>query len=152
METLGILHTKKIGKPKPTAIAALWQFDGGTPHIMTDVEITAPATGDRVRVSALWDTGASICAISKEVAYEIGLKPTGKTECEVAGGKSIEAETAKISFTLPDGTTTEAETSIIEMPSRAYDLIVGMNVILQGDFLIRKTQGGFEFLFKIATH
>lgn len=149
METLGILHTGKSKKPRVNSIAALWTFDESAPHIITNVQIQRRGSTERVEASALWDTGASICAISKELAYEIGLKPTGKMQCEVAGGRTLDVETANVDFFLPDGTTAETEVSIIEMPNRPYNFIVGMSVILQGDFLIKKTQDGFDFLFKI---
>lgn len=149
METLGILHTSKVVKPRVKSIAAMWNFDGDCPHVMTEARIQKKGSHDMVTVSALWDTGASTCAISKELAYEMGLKPTGKTKCEVAGGGTIEPDTARIDFFLPDGTTAEVEVSIIEMPNRAYNFIVGMSLILQGDFIIHKTQGGFDFTFKI---
>ena len=149
MERLGILHTGKIEKPRVHSIAALWTFDKNAPHIITNAHIQTQGSTERVEVSALWDTGASICAVSKEAAYEIGLKPTGKTQCEVAGGKTLDVETACIDFFLPDGTTVKTEASIIDMPNSAYNFIVGMSVILQGDFLIKKTQTGFDFLFKI---
>lgn len=35
METLGILHTGKVGKPRVKSIAAMWNFDGDRPHVMT---------------------------------------------------------------------------------------------------------------------
>lgn len=86
METLGILHTGKAGKPRVKSIAAMWNFDGDCPHVMTEARIQKKGSHDMVTVSALWDTGASTCAISKELAHEIGLKPTGSTQCDVAGG------------------------------------------------------------------
>ena len=149
MERLGILHTGKIEKPRVHSIAALWTFDKNAPHIITNAHIQKQGSAERVEVSALWDTGASICALSKEAAYEISLKPTGKTQCEVAGGKTLDVETVYIDFFLPDGTTVKTEASIIDMPNSAYNFIVGMSVILHGDFLIKKTQDGFDFLFKI---
>ena len=65
-----------------------------------------------------------------------------------AGG-ILAVETAQVLFALPDGTATEIEAAIIEMPERPYNFIVGMSIILQGDFIIHKTQDGFDFTFKI---
>ena len=149
METLGILHTGKAGKPRVKSIAAMWNFDGDCPHVMTEARIQKKGSHDMVTVSALWDTGASTCAISKELAHEIGLKPTGSTQCDVAGGGILAVETAQVLFALPDGTAAETEAAIIEMPERPYNFIVGMSIILQGDFIIHKTQDGFDFTFKI---
>jgi len=109
MERLGILHAGKIEKPCMHSIAALWTFDKNAPHIITNAHIQKQGSAERVEVSALWDTGASICALSKEAAYEIGLRPTGKTQCEVAGGKTLDVETAYIDFFLPDGTTVKTD-------------------------------------------
>ena len=75
---LGILHTGKIEKPRIHSIAALWSFDGDAPHIITNAHIQKQGSTERTEVSALWDTGASICALSKELAYEIGLRTDGK--------------------------------------------------------------------------
>lgn len=66
METLGILHTGKAGKPRVKSIAAMWNFDGDCPHVMTEARIQKKGSHDMVTVSALWDTGASTCAISTE--------------------------------------------------------------------------------------
>lgn len=152
METLGILMDKKEKTVAPRSIAALWSFDKGCRHLLTEVQLQTPGKGERLVVDALWDTGASSCAVSKELAYKMGLKPKGRIETGLADGSIIEAETADLLFYLPDGTSTKAEVSILDMADKKYDFIVGMDVILQGNFEIIKTSEGFDFYFKINKH
>ncbi|MCY7409415.1 MAG: retroviral-like aspartic protease family protein [Chitinophagales bacterium] len=68
---------------------------------MTEAQILVPATSHGLSIIAIWDTGASGTAISKNVVDTLGLLPTGIKEVHTANGKVIQ-NTYFISIGLPN--------------------------------------------------
>jgi len=99
--------------------------------------------------TALWDTGATGVAITQNVIDKCDLKPTGMTKVYAAERAYI-SETFLINIMLPQGvgipnvTATKAE-------AFGFDVLIGMNIITHGDFVI--TNKGFKttFSFRIPS-
>lgn len=94
---------------------------------------------------AVWDTGATISAISKKVVCKCGLTPMEETlRTRYADGRIAEGPKYLVSLRLPSG----ASISSIEVGSRVgdeVDVLIGMDVIARGDFLVL---GGGEAWFR----
>jgi predicted aspartyl protease len=96
--------------------------------------------------AAIWDTGATGTVIPEKVVFECGLKPIGMTKaCGVDG--EYNTEVYLINVTLPNG--------LCFSPVRAtkgkllHDFIlIGMDIITQGDFAVTNYQGKTCFTFR----
>lgn len=96
--------------------------------------------------NAVWDTGATDTVISPAIVQELGLKPNGKSSISAYGG-SVEVNTYLIDLCFQNGTKIEN----LEVLSGAYcdyDVIIGMDVITQGDFCISTKKGVTTFSFR----
>lgn len=100
----------------------------------------------------LWDTGASNTVISKRVADELGLPIVGQTTVHHAGGDHI-CPTHEIFIGLPNGVGIVGilVTGNDKMNTDAFDVILGMDVINQGDFSITNVDGKTCLSFRIPS-
>lgn len=83
--------------------------------------------------SAMWDTGASVTLISERVASELGLVVTGTTIISGYDGKKKRANTYRIDLKFTDDLHV-CFVEAVETPSPFFDLLIGMDVISQGNF------------------
>lgn len=83
--------------------------------------------------SAMWDTGASVTLISERVASELGLVITGTTIISGYDGKKRKANTYRIDLQFTDDLHV-CFVEAVETPSPFFDLLIGMDVISQGNF------------------
>ena len=101
-------------------------------------------------VNAIWDTGATASAISKRVARECNLQPTGRTITHTAGG-AIECNKYLIGIVLPNQMLIQnvevTECNLYEN----LDMLIGMNVILMGDFSVTNVDRKTTFSFRIPS-
>ena len=95
---------------------------------------------------SIWDTGATNSAISKNVIEKLGLRPTGNAQVFHANGDSI-VDTYTISIFLPNNVVFPT-LKVTEGIFTDFDVLIGMDVILKGDFVItnpdRKTKLSFQ--------
>lgn len=100
---------------------------------------------------AAWDTGANICALSPRVISGCDLTPE-EEEIQVshadAKGKKVSAY--HISLKLPNGIEFHNILAGKKM-SEDVDVLIGMNVIGQGDFLVMGNAGRAEALFRYSS-
>ena len=99
----------------------------------------------------LWDTGATSSVITRKVIEELNLKPTGRAKVSNTSGCRIES-TYKINILLPN----QVCVSFLDVSEGILveeDVLIGMDVICQGDFAISNSNGKTKFTFQIpATH
>jgi predicted aspartyl protease len=119
-------------------------------RLITPVLLTAFSTKDtnpkKISINGLWDTGASDTVITKRVAQSLNLFPIDTTT--VSGVNSIgEAEIAFADIELPNGFSLLRKRVIIcEMPP-PIDMLIGMDIILLGDFSICNANNKTLFSF-----
>jgi hypothetical protein len=129
-------------------------FDQITHAVITDVLVRRATLGGVVYdtppvdipVRALWDTGAGMSVISADLAGKLALASSGGAMLTGIGG-SIRSVLYDISVTLP---------SKVIFPvvcaewggHRLYDMLIGMDIISQGKFLIDNDTGKTVFTFK----
>lgn len=99
----------------------------------------------------MWDTGSDCCQITHSVIKQLRLIPTGNTydiSTVIGGGKSYEY---RLTLTIPNLPSFE-ELSVIEMRDNTdYDMIIGMDVIDRGTFILKNDgKGGVaEFSYSV---
>jgi predicted aspartyl protease len=105
-----------------------------------------------IDVKALWDTGATNCAITKDLVNKLGLAPFTKTTVHHADGKT-EKDVYKVNIVLPNGVgfmllnVTECQST-----AGAFDIIIGMEVITRGDFAITNVGGKTMVSFRTPSN
>jgi len=99
---------------------------------------------------AIWDTGATGTVITKKVADELGLKPTGVVTSKHAGGSS-QVNTYLVNIYLPQGIRIIGVKVIDAVLSGNTEMLIGMDIICLGDFSITNLQGETCFSFRIPS-
>lgn len=99
--------------------------------------------------TALWDTGASKTVITKNIVDSLGLKPIGKVKAFHANGDSI-VNVYAINLLLPNNVGFSF-LNVTEGKMNGFDVLIGMDVINQGDFSITNFKGKTTFSFRIPS-
>lgn len=96
--------------------------------------------------SMVWDTGATNTLISSQVVEALGLTPVEKSLVEGVGG-IIESAVYNISIYLADNIVFK-NVKVLCSDIGDYDLVVGMDIIAQGDFVISNNNRQVCFSFR----
>jgi len=128
------------------------------PVLLSPVGVSDPVTTryagkkmvlDKLEHKALWDTGATACAISSGLVSKLGLLPTGSANVDTGGGRFIQ-NTYVIDVWLPNGVIVpdiRATGSKIE----GADLLIGMDIISKGDFAVTNYDKKTVFSFRMPS-
>jgi len=98
--------------------------------------------------SAQWDTGATITLISHRVVAELGLKHIRYTSISGIDNKPTKARTYIVNLKFPN----EVEARYVEVaeaPLLFVDLLIGMDIIAEGDFHYSIANGISSFTFEL---
>ena len=122
-----------------TNIAITQAFNPTLPQIVPPTQI---------KTTALWDTGATSCIITRQSAVDLKLKPTGKNTVNHGGGTS-EHLTYLVNLLLPNNLMMVG-VPVIEMENIQdnFGAIIGMDIISAGDFSITNLDGKTCFSFR----
>jgi predicted aspartyl protease len=111
------------------------------------IGISSKKPGQKITVRALWDTGAECSVISPEVSQALGLIPIGATR--IAGvNNTSPAGKVKITLVLPNRIRIPNLTVLVCTLIPGADMLIGMDIMMRGDFLI--SNGGGETLFSFV--
>lgn len=94
--------------------------------------------------TAIWDTGATGSVISSRLATQLGLIPTSMTLVHHASGTSTQP-VYKVNIALPNYTGFAYVNVSQGEFSEEFDVLIGMDIITQGDFSI--TNVGYNTMF-----
>ena len=122
--------------------------------IITPISIVNPFTGKKVQTQGIWDTGATGSVITESLARELGLIEIQKTFVQgVHGRKEVPVYRANIALNK-DLSIQSLVTECSELSGDgSVGVLIGMNVIGNGDFAISNFQGRTTFTFQIpSTH
>ena len=122
----------------PCAISAAWDPSEDKP---------VPALA---RYQCLWDTGATISAITKRVATELGLPTEARIPIHHAGGTSNDVSQHFVNLQLPNNVVMVGR-PVAQLPLTNCDVIVGMDIISRGDFAISNLDGRTTFTFRMPS-
>lgn len=125
---------------------------GGLLRVLrTAINIFIPNTGSSCSVYAIWDTGATSCAISKSVVQRLGLMPTGMTDVHTANGIA-QQRIYTIDIALPNGVRIGGITATeIDGLASNCDALIGMDVITIGDLSITNHNGVTCMSFRVPS-
>ena len=99
--------------------------------------------------AGLWDTGATGTVISKRVIDTLNLRPISKCKVFHAGGESI-VNVYAINLHLPNHVAFQF-IKVTEGNLNGFDVLIGMDVMSQGDFSLSNFQGKTTFSFRIPS-
>ena len=96
---------------------------------------------------AVWDTGATSSVITPHVVSECGLKPTGRARVNGVFGTE-ETDTYLVSVNLPNNYLVSSISVPLGRLGLGVDVLIGMDIISQGDFAITSRYGRTKFSFR----
>jgi hypothetical protein len=119
---------------------------GYAKKIRSRATIVAPDGKSKV-VNAMWDTGASFSLITESVALELQLEETSVMRVRhVAGVVAASAFTASVQL---QGGMSLDEHRLVSMPNiHSFDMIIGMDIIVLGNFSLLCKNGNTLFCFQ----
>jgi predicted aspartyl protease len=133
------------------------EYNGLSRILKTEVHISSPFSGDSRPINlndcgahqytAIWDTGATSSVITQKVADECGLKPIGMTRAFTANGLKY-CSVYLVSIFLPNKVIAPAVRVTEGILSDNEDVLIGMDIISQGDFAITNLNGKTIFSFR----
>lgn len=125
-------------------------YQGVVNVITTPVEVKNPVTKDSMSTHAIWDTGATNSVVTHAVAQKLGLAAMGKsTVLGVHGPKDVNVYFVNLTLNNKDISLDIPVTECDELSAdNSIGMLVGMDIISQGDFTItnlnRKTTMSFR--------
>ena len=133
--------------------ALTYHFNGIKNEIVTEVKAKNSANIQMMESKGLWDTGAQNSAITKKAAKLLGLVPVGKTNIRgVHGIKEVNVFLIDIILNNPNITISCPVTECDELSNDgSVDLLLGMNVISKGDFVISNFEGRTSMTFRVPS-
>jgi len=103
-----------------------------------------------ITVTALWDTGASCSLIRPEVAERLGLTAFSMTRMSTPSGKDIPTNVYAINLYLPNNVGFR-DVRVLEGIPGDCDILIGMDVIGEGDFAVSNYNGKTTFSFRVPS-
>ena len=120
-------------------------------YVYAATNLTRGDSVKRVKIMrSLWDTGASVSLIPARVAKVLGLTSIGKSGVSGYNEGIDVKDTFLIHLGLPTG---DIVTNIMamEFESDEYDVVIGMDVICNGDLAITNKDDKTTFSFRIPS-
>lgn len=109
------------------------------------------ANGKSIPVKAQWDTGATGTCISKELVSRLHLLPIGKVKVHTPSGMGT---LNKYMVNLVLNNEVVFENWLVmdsEIGTQRIDVLIGMDIISEGDFAISNFKGKTQFSFRIPS-
>jgi len=117
--------------------------------IRTDVAVAT--SSNLIKVTALWDTGATSTCISKDVVTDLNLKPTGKMDITTPSGTAV-VNTYLVDIVLPNAVTVkDVPVCDSEIGLQGLGVLIGMDIITSGDLAISNLNGQTVFSFRMPS-
>jgi len=99
---------------------------------------------------AIWDTGATGSVITSKVVQDLSLKATGVQQVQTSKGHYT-ANTYDINIILPNGVGF-AQLEVIDGDIGGdCDVLIGMDIISQGDFAVTNKDGKTVFSYRVPS-
>lgn len=122
-------------------------------------EVYDPATGLPEPVKrqyvAIWDTGATNTVVTRKVAQELNLRPSGRVSVQAVGaGDQVhehETDTYLLNIHLPNNVVIFG-IRVSEGTIGGADVLLGMDIIAHGDFAITNYNGQTWWTFRVPSN
>ena len=126
-------------------------FKGNSLLLQLKTVVEIMSAGGRAKVEALWDTGATETCISERVAQALSLIPVGRKQIKTPSGTTI-ANVYLIDIILPQGVIVKSvEATGTKIDEQGFDCLIGMNIIVLGDFAVSNYNHKTTFTFRIPS-
>ena len=99
---------------------------------------------------ALWDTGSTMTVIPDELASKLNLEPVGEMMAETVGGR-FKANKYIVSLHLPNRLNIENVMIASGKLGPGIDILIGMDIITLGDFVITNYNNKTVFSFRFPS-
>lgn len=96
---------------------------------------------------ALWDTGATVTVVSEILVNQLGLIPTGVKKVAGYDGKPVLRNVYKVDIMIDADM--RFSVNAIEAPLITTDILIGMDIIVQGDFCLERRNDDQILRFEI---
>lgn len=124
-------------------------YDGLTNKLINDIDICSEEKSFSAK--AQWDTGASGTCISSEVVDALGLVSTGKQIIQTPSGQSV-VDTYSVDIQFPNNVVIpDLMVCGTKIGEQGIQVLIGMDVLLLGDFAVSNYQGKTVFSFRIPS-
>lgn len=145
---------------KPFFHAFTIKYSGRTNVLFTEVALSEPfdlantpkqAIPSLTKCRAIWDTGATVSAITKDLARKIGLKPFTKVPVSNTS-ETKDKDAYYVNVQLPNKVmlgfvkVVECETLV-----GGFEFLVGMDIISAGDFAVTHGDGKTTLSYRIPS-
>ncbi len=115
--------------------------------ILTTVEISNPKTSKKMLVKALWDTGATFTCISPRALEMLALEEKGFYILSLPNS-TTEVKNYSMLLKVDPNKTPQYELTVgVFESSNEFDIIIGLDLILNGKLSIWVEKGVFNFEF-----
>ena len=139
-------------KIKVNAITSAYN-SGIVDSIVTPVEVKNSFSGTVLQTHGIWDTGATNSVVTKSAAARLGLTPVSKTLVQgVHGIKSVNVYDVTITLNNRNITLRTQVTECDELSGdNSIGMLIGMNVITMGDFVVTNFGGHTVMSFRVPS-
>lgn len=116
--------------------------------VVTEIEVTNPQTKERCIVKALWDTGATYTCLSKKMVEEMKLEQSGTYNLLTPLGVNNNVPSYNITLRLDTNKSAhyQIKAGVFE-GSKDFDIVLGLDLILNGRLSMWVENGVFNFEF-----
>lgn len=120
-------------------------------HNKLHSEVTICYNDKETKVKALWDTGATNSCISADVVNDLSLTATGKLPIQTPSGNDV-VNTYLVDVMLPnDVPISDLMVCDSKIGAQGIGMLIGMDIINQGDFVVSNYQGKTVFSFRMPS-
>lgn len=140
-------------RPDTIHLAFSTQYPGLMRELVSKIGVrvpqnTPPIPNQLVIALAVWDTGANGSVITPALMAKLGLVPTGKTQVHGVNSTQV-VDVCMIDIILPNNVYIgKREVTVCTLGPGQIEMLIGMDIILLGDFSI--ANHGSKTLFSFA--
>jgi predicted aspartyl protease len=109
-----------------------YAYNGIARSLLTPARVeSARIKQSNVQIKALWDTGASLSLISREIASQLNLRYVSKIKLSTPSDKSFLSNVYLVNLYLPNNTVFP-DLKVAEGVLNSCDMLIGMDVRIKG--------------------
>lgn len=117
--------------------------------IIANPTVTPEIVSCAQKYTGIWDTGATNSVISQKVVDECNLKPISMAKVHTAAGETL-CEVFLVSIFLPNKVVLPS-VRVTKGILAECDVLIGMDIINQGDFAVTHNGGKTTFSFRLPS-
>ncbi|MDR1904027.1 MAG: retropepsin-like domain-containing protein [Treponema sp.] len=117
-------------------------------QLITEAYVFTPDKKASFKARALWDTGATGTVITPEIANALNLEPFDRLLISGVNNTDF-ADLVHISVGLPNQVMCDDFDAVVCSLNKKIDMLIGMDIILNGDLSISNAGGRTLFTFAI---